>query len=73
MDGVPIDFIGRCTIGRLMIKGKAPVKKKDELSKKLSELAKRLAKSGLRLTDGSGKVKAVAFVGGVRKQDTPGQ
>jgi hypothetical protein len=45
------------------------MKKKDELSKKLSELAKRFAKSGLRLTDGSGEVKAVAFVGGVRKPD----
>jgi len=45
------------------------VKKKDELSKKLSELAKRLAKSGLRLTDGSGKVKTVAFVGGVRRPE----
>lgn len=45
------------------------MKKKDELSKKLSELAKRLAKSGLRLTDGSGKVKTVAFVGGVRRPE----
>jgi hypothetical protein len=43
------------------------VKKKDELSKKLPELEKRLAKSRLRLIDGSGKVKAVGFVGGVRK------
>jgi hypothetical protein len=49
------------------------MKKKDELSKKLSELAKRFAKSGLRLTDGSGEVKAVAFVGGVRKPDDRSQ
>jgi hypothetical protein len=49
--------------------GKARMKKKDEWSKKLSELAKRFAKSGLRLTDGSGKVKAVAFVGGVQKPE----
>ena len=49
------------------------MKRKDELSRKLSQLAKRFAKSGLRLTDGSNKVKAVAFVGGVRKQDTPGR
>ena len=49
------------------------MKKKDVLSKRLSELAKRLAKSGLRLTDGSGKVKAMAFVGGVRKPDNRSQ
>ena len=45
------------------------VKQKDELAKKLSELEKRFAKSGLRLTDGSSKVKAMAFVGGVRKRN----
>ena len=39
------------------------------MSKKLLELEKRLAKSGLRLTDGSRKVKAMGFVGGVRKPD----
>ena len=45
------------------------MKKKDDLAKKLSELKKRFAKSGLRLTDGSSKVKAMAFVGGVRKRN----
>ncbi len=44
------------------------MKKNDKLSKKLSELAKRFEKSGLRLMDGSRKVKALALVGGVRKQ-----
>jgi hypothetical protein len=49
--------------------GKRIVKKTDELAKKLSELEKRFAKSGLRLTDGSSKMKAMAFVGGVRKRN----
>jgi hypothetical protein len=48
-------------------------KKKEGLSKKLSELAKRFANSGLRLTDGSGKVKAVGIVGGVWKPENPSQ
>jgi len=47
------------------------VKEKDELAKKLSELEKQFARSGLRLTDGSSKVKAMAFVGGVRKRNNP--
>jgi hypothetical protein len=45
------------------------VKKDDEFSRKLSELQKWLAESGLRLEDDSGKVKAVGFVGGVRKPE----
>ena len=45
------------------------MKKKDELAKKLSELEKRFAKSGLRLTDGSSKVKAMGFLCGVRKRN----
>jgi hypothetical protein len=48
--------------------GRRAVKKNDEFSGKLSELAKRFAESGLRLTDGSGEVKAVGFVGAVRQQ-----
>jgi hypothetical protein len=47
------------------------VKKEETLSQRLSRLTKKFAKSGLRLTDGSGKVKAVAFVGGVRKPENP--
>jgi hypothetical protein len=66
--GFPINLILRRTIGAQ--RWLALVKKKDELSKKLLELAKRFAKSGRRLTDGSGKVKAIGFVG-VRKPDTP--
>ena len=62
----------KCAGKSFLLRG-APMKKKDELSKKLSELAKRFAKSGLRLTDGSGEVKAVAFVGGVRKPDDRSQ
>jgi len=50
-------------------RGERTVKKKDELSRKLSELEKRFARSGLRLSDGSSKVKAMAFVGGVRKRN----
>ncbi len=38
----------------------------DKFSLQLSQLAQRLAASGLRLIDGSAKVKAVAFIGGVR-------
>ena len=45
------------------------MKKKDELAKKLSELEMHFAKSGLRLTDGSSRVKAMALVGGVRKRN----
>jgi hypothetical protein len=44
---------------------------KNKLSKKLAELTEKFAKSGLRLTDESSKVKAIAFIGGVRKRDNP--
>ena len=37
-----------------------------EISRRLSQLAKKLAASGLRLTDGSGTIKAMAFIGGGR-------
>ena len=49
------------------LEGVGHVAGKDQLAKKLSLLAEKLAKSGLRLTDGSGKIKAMAFIGGVRK------
>jgi hypothetical protein len=42
------------------------MKKEDPLAKRLAELTKKFAESGLRLTDGSSKVKAIAFVGGLR-------
>jgi hypothetical protein len=50
-------------------RGEGTVKKKDKLAEKLSELKKQFAKSGLRLTDGSSKVKAMALVGGFRKRN----
>jgi hypothetical protein len=55
MDGRSVDIIGRG--GRVM---------KDKFSVQLAQLTRHLAESGLRLIDGSAKVKAVAFVGGVR-------
>jgi hypothetical protein len=64
------EFVTADAAGELKeTRGERTVKKKDELSRKLSELEKRFARSGLRLSDGSSKVKAMAFVGGVRKRN----
>ena len=52
------------------LEGVGHVAGKDQLAEKLAELAKTLAESGLRLTDGSGKIKAMAFIGGVRKPNS---
>jgi hypothetical protein len=40
--------------------------KEGESSKKLSAAIERLTKSGLKVTDGTCKGKAIGFVGGVR-------
>lgn len=45
------------------------MKKEETLSQRLSRLTKKFSKSGLQLTDGSKKVKAIGFVGGVRKPE----
>jgi len=41
--------------------------KEDELTKKLAELRKKFAESGRPLIDNSSKIKAMGFVGGVRR------
>jgi hypothetical protein len=68
VDGIEVDFAGRRRFCIAEVvkenRGKRTVKKKDKLAEKLSELKKQFAKSGLRLTDGSSKVKAMGFVGG---------
>ena len=43
---------------------------KDQMAEKLADPAKTLAESGLRLTDGSDRVKSMGFVGGVRQPES---
>jgi len=45
------------------------VENAETVSKKLARLIKDAEASGRTLTDGSSKIKAMGFVGGVRKPD----
>jgi len=47
------------------------VEKAETLSQKLARLVKEAEASGRTLTDASSKIKAIGFVGGVRKPDSP--
>ena len=42
----------------------------ETVSQKLARLIKKAEASGRRLTDGSSKIKAMGFVGGVRKPNS---
>ncbi len=45
------------------------MEKAETVSQKLTRLIKQAEASGRTLTDGSSKIKAMGFVGGVRKPD----
>ena len=45
------------------------MEKAETLSEKLARLTKEFEASGRTLTDGSAEIKAIGFVGGVRKLD----
>jgi hypothetical protein len=47
--------------------GMTQVEKTETLSQKLARLMKEFEASGRTLTDASSKIKAIGFVGGVRK------